>query len=141
MSFTKPYLNGNPTLFKSIEEVPPWPWDFDIKDFACPTTGKILVNPTFMERLNELRKLFPFEMPIIKGYVDDEFPYSTGRVVNIQVHDRNAFAIISLAGAIGFSGCQVHQSLDIPAGERWIGLDDIMDGDYPDIERPSIWSS
>jgi len=144
------YLDNKPTLFKSPKDVPmPWPYkNFKPEEFASNGNGEVLVVPSFMDKLQLLRDKYGRPMLISSGYRDPAYnsrvsstgtkgPHTTGRAVDVQVFGKKAFALIALAGALGFTGCGVAQKGSHRA--RFIHLDDLMPEDGHSI-RPWIWS-
>jgi zinc D-Ala-D-Ala carboxypeptidase len=117
--------------------------NFSESEFKCSHTGKCLMHPDFMARLQSLRKAYGKSMKITSGYRDPTHPieakkaspgaHSSGRAADVAIRGADALELVKLALAIGFTGIGVQQK-----GEgRFIHLDDIEDGSQP---RPMIWS-
>jgi len=123
-----------------------WPWpNFTPEEMACRGSGELLVVPVFMERLQRLRAAFGRPMPVTSGYrtpahnarvssTGTDGPHTTGRAVDIAVSGSDAFELVRLALACGFTGIGVRQRG--AWNGRFIHLDDI---ESPGI-RPRIWS-
>jgi uncharacterized protein YcbK (DUF882 family) len=121
-----------------------WP-HFTEAEMRCKGTGRCLMDPAFMDRLEALRQAFAKPMPITSGYRAPEYnvrvsstgldgPHTTGRAVDVRVTGADALRLVSLAVAHGFTGIGVSQK----GGARFIHLDDLTPGGrHP---RPTLWS-
>jgi zinc D-Ala-D-Ala carboxypeptidase len=125
-----------------------WPWDkFPKREMQCKCgCGAALVDPTFMNRLMQLRRSFGRPMIVSSGYrcpthnakvssTGSNGPHTTGHAVDIAVRGVEALHLIPLAMTFGFTGIGVKQK----GGERFMHFDDLPN--IPSIQpRPHIWS-
>lgn len=155
------YLNNNPTLFTRIDDVPqPWPWkNFTPEEMCSKGNGSILIVPTFMDLLQHTRDVFNAErmkmgLPemgfiISSAYRDPKYndkisstgldgPHTKGKAVDIKVHGAEAWALIAIAGAVGFTGCGVAQKLGTPYSTRYVHLDTLT-VEESNGQRPHMW--
>lgn len=118
-----------------------WP-NFSADEMRCKGSGKCLMDPGFMDRLQRLRNALGLPMPVSSGYRSQEYnaqvsktgrngPHTTGRAVDITCDGGTMFKIIDLAPALGFTG--------IGIGRGFIHLDDLPPilGARP---RPWVWN-
>lgn len=121
-----------------------WPYpNFTRAEFACKHTGKCLMQPGFMDRLQRLRTAYGKPMIITSGYRDRTHPverakavpgvHTLGCAADVGVRGADALALIWLAIAMGFTGIGVQQK----GAARFVHLDDAPNGQFP---RPTIWS-
>jgi zinc D-Ala-D-Ala carboxypeptidase len=132
-------------MYGSYREAVDWPWnDFTPKEMACRGTGKLMIVPEFMQRLQLVRNTMEIPLIVTSGYRSPEYntsvgggyPHTTGRAVDIQISGKDAHRLIKVATNWGFTGIGVKQK-GAYAG-RFIHLDDLeTDGD---TRRPWIWS-
>lgn len=127
-----------------------WIWpNFTPREMACRHTGKLVVVPKFMDRLQGLRHAVARPFPVNSAYRSPEHPieaakpggpgpHSTGRAVDIRCHGWVAWMIIANMRDFGFSGLGISQHAE-DRGERFIHLDDLPGGkDRP--PRPWVWT-
>lgn len=123
-----------------------WRWPhFTPDELRCKGTGELVVVEQFLDRLERVRVQLGKPMVITSGYrapaynaqvstTGTEGPHTTGRAVDVAIAGVDAFAVVRLAVAMGFTGIGVSQRGD--RGGRFIHLDDIDDWRI----RPRIWS-
>jgi zinc D-Ala-D-Ala carboxypeptidase len=114
-----------------------WP-NFSEAELACKHTGKCLMDPAFMDRLQRLRGTLGYALPITSGYRDASHPverakkqpgsHNRGRAVDIAVTGEQAFHLVMVAGRLGFTGVGV--------AKTFIHLDDLVDFH---AHRPTLW--
>jgi uncharacterized protein YcbK (DUF882 family) len=119
--------------------------NFKKEDFACSHCGENLIDDDFIDKLQRLRNVFGFPLPVNSGYrcpahnsavssTGPNGPHTTGRAVDLGVERLKAFMVVSLAMASGeFTGFGVKQH----GSSRFIHLDDLQQPAHP---RPNIWS-
>lgn len=124
-----------------------WRWaNFTPAEMACKGTGRLLIVPAFMDRLQRLRTAFGKPMPITSGYRTPEYnsavsrtgrdgPHTHARAVDVAVSGGDALDLVRLALAHGFTGIGIKQHG--PHAGRFIHLDDLTAPEHP---RPRIWS-
>lgn len=124
-----------------------WRWaNFTPQEMACKGTGRLLIVPEFMDRLQRLRTAFGAAMPITSGYRSPEHnravsstgydgPHTTGRACDVRVSGEAADALVWLAKAHGMTGIGIKQHNDWSG--RFLHLDDLTAPEHP---RPRIWS-
>ena len=126
-----------------------WP-NFSFKEMACQHTGKCNLNPQFMDKLQDLRRIVGFGLVVSSGYRDKEHPieankisktgnggaHTTGKAVDLKVARESAYAVLKAAMGLGFTGIGVAQT-----GEaRFLHLDNIEEIDNFHVPRPTVWS-
>ena len=114
-----------------------WP-NFSEAELACKHTGRCLMEPAFMDRLQKLRDTLGHPLPITSGYRDPSHPaerkkekpgsHSRGRAVDIAVTGERAFHLVMAAGRLGFTG--------IGVADKFVHLDDMIDFH---VHRPTLW--
>jgi zinc D-Ala-D-Ala carboxypeptidase len=118
---------------------------FSEHEFACKHCGKSLMRPRFMDRLYELRQQYGKPMLFSSGYRCPDHPVEAGKsngpgvhtlgcAADILVSGREAFELLRLAVAAGFTGAGVAQK----GANRYLHLDDAPDSLR--FVRPMIWS-
>jgi uncharacterized protein YcbK (DUF882 family) len=124
-----------------------WPWaNFTPEEMRCRGTGRLIVDRDFMDRLQTLRDLLGFALPVTSGYRTPDYnaqvsttghagPHTTGRAADIAIYGERGFLLLARVKKLGFTGLGVKQHG--PHVLRFIHLDDLADGDRP---RPTIWS-
>lgn len=123
-----------------------WPHVDPLKEWADHVSGRILVEPSFLDRFETLRELYGKPLPILSGYRTPEHnqqvsttgengPHTHARACDVRVHGADALRVIELALVCGFTGIGVQQKG--PMASRYLHLDDLMAPDFP---RPGIWS-
>lgn len=94
---------------------------FDISEFDCSHTGKNEMNPEFLERLDELRRVCSFPFIITSGYRHETHPieekkkkpgtHTRGIAADIAIFDGNKRRIIvQEAINLGFNGIGIAKS-------------------------------
>lgn len=122
-----------------------WP-HFTPKEMACRKTGRLMIDPDFMDRLEELRALCGFPLIIGSGYRSPEHnvevsdtgldgAHTTGRAADIQVYGDHAFTVIAHAIGLGIRRIGIAQKG--PLASRFIHLDIVTDPAFP---SPRVWS-
>ena len=112
---------------------------------SCRHGGRALMVPAFMDKLHRLRMEYNRPMTITSGYRCPDHPaesskadgpgaHAHGRAADIAVSGTEAFQVVRLALAAGFTGIGVAQK----GASRFIHLDDLADGLR--VVRPMIWS-
>lgn len=118
--------------------------NFSKAEFTCKHTGRNEMQDTFMEKLQALRTAYGKPMTITSGFRDKSHPaermksrsgaHSTGRAADIAVAYSDAYKVLHLALAAGFTGIGIQQK----GQGRFIHLDDLsIDDGFP---RPTLWS-
>lgn len=137
--------------FARASDIPPglWRWPhFDAaREWADRLTGRVVIETTFLDRLEHLRSMVGFPLPINSGYrtpahnaavstTGDSGPHVLARAGDVKIYGPRAVALVGAALQIGFTGIGVQQKGDIAT--RYIHLDDLTEADgFP---RPTIWS-
>jgi len=117
-----------PTSFDyhSVLEMPlgfwRWPHFSPAAEWACKETGRIVVVPDFMDRLEALRSACGFALPISSGYRSPEHdekvgtsatpgagPHTTGQAADIAITNPQLGAVLNHALTLGFTGIGVNQ--------------------------------
>lgn len=104
--------------------------------------GEVMMNPSFMHRLDDMRRKAGFPFVVTSGYRCPDYndrvsstgpdgPHTTGKAVDIAVQGNQAHEVLRLAMLHGIKGVGVSQKGD----SRFLHLD-IID-DFP---RPNVWS-
>lgn len=114
--------------------------NFSEAEFRCKHTGRCVMAPSFMARLQHLRAVYAKPMVITSGYRDPTHPveagkrapgeHTTGHAADIAVQGPDALRLIQLAASLGFTRVGVQQK----GSGRFIHL-----GDNPGFP-PGIWS-
>ncbi len=117
---------------------------FSEKELMCQCgCGRADMDPTFLERLEALREQFGKPMKVTSAFrcpahnrkvssTGEDGPHTTGRAVDILIQGFDAFRLVKIALALGFTGLGVKQK----STGRFLHLDDLQKP-YP---RPRIWS-
>ena len=138
-------LNTSKTPHWSDVSTGAWRWQhFSPYEMACKGTGKLLLVPSFMDRLQALRELVG-PLPVSSGYRSEEHDavvggagvHTSGRAVDILAHGRQAFLIAGLAGELGFTGIGLRQAG--PYEKRFVHLDDLGTEETKG-PRPWVWT-
>jgi zinc D-Ala-D-Ala carboxypeptidase len=117
---------------------------FSSEEMKCSHTGLEKMDAGFMELLTELRAAYAKPMRVTSAYRDPTHPieakkskpgaHTTGKAVDIAVARGEAYELMHLAFAMGFTGIGVQQKGD----GRFIHLDNMTEEDgFP---RPTVWS-
>ena len=86
--------------YQHFSQVPldEWPWrHFTPEEMSCRKDGVLVVDPDFMQKLEEMRERLGFPMVVTSGYRTPEYnrevsktgffgPHTTGRAADIRVH-------------------------------------------------------
>ena len=114
--------------------------NFTEAEFRCKHSGRCLMHPDFMARLQRLRVAYGKPMTVTSGYRHASHPieaakakpgeHSTGRAADIAVQGADALRLLHLALDAGFARIGVQQK----GSGRFLHL-----GDSPDF-KPGIWS-
>ena len=91
---------------------------FRIEEFDCQETGNNRMNPEFLERLDELRKLCGFPMVVTSGYRDPNHSieivksqpgtHAQGIAADIKIESaHHRYTLLTTAFNLGFSGIGV----------------------------------
>lgn len=121
------------------------PGEFICRGIEC-CGGSVHMDSDFVFRLDDLRERFGKPLVVTSGYrcpshnaavstTGRSGPHTWGQAVDIAIHGRDAYALIRLAIAKGFTGIGVKQHG--PHGRRFLHLDTLADLNGP---RPWIWS-
>ncbi len=118
---------------------------FDSSEMMCKCGCKeCRMAKSFMDRLDGLRWAYNKPLIVNSGYrcpshnarvsrkTGEDGPHTRGHAVDLRVSGHDAYTIVRLATALGFTGIGVAQS----GTGRYIHLDDLTDHPY----RPWIWS-
>jgi zinc D-Ala-D-Ala carboxypeptidase len=115
--------------------------NFSASEFVCRHTGNENMQQEFMDKLQALRFAYGKPMRITSGYRHPTHPiearknapgpHTTGCAVDIAVSRGDAYRVLELAFALGFTGIGVQQKGD----GRYIHLDTLTED-----ARPTIWS-
>lgn len=119
--------------------------NFTKSEFDCKETGENEMTPDFMQKLQTLRSAYGKPMRVTSGFRSVEHSieskkrrpgaHTTGQAVDIAVDRTDAFNLLKLAIAFGFTGIGVKQK----GRSRFIHLDTIAPNKNGFI-RPTIWS-
>lgn len=125
---------------------------FTKEEMRCQHTGFDGMDAQFMELLTELRGAYGKPMRVTSAYRHPTHPieakktkkygtgkagsHSTGRAVDIAVERGEAWELLNLALAMGFTGIGVNQKGD----GRFIHLDNIKPDEFDRFLRPTVWS-
>lgn len=115
--------------------------NFSESEFRCKHCGKANMQPAFMEKLQQLRTAYGKPMIISSGYRCPKHPveakkaspgaHASGQAADIAVQGNDAYRVLQLAMAAGFTGIGVQQK----GGGRFLHLDTLTDS-----PRPNVWS-
>jgi len=117
---------------------------FTTEEMACSHTGLEKMDSEFMSLLTELRVAYAKPMVVTSAYRDPTHPieakkktpgaHATGKAVDIAVDRGDAWELLHLAMAMGFTGIGVQQK----GGGRFLHLDTCTKDDG--MMRPTVWS-
>lgn len=125
-----------------------WRWPhFTPRELACKGSGRLLIHPGTLDRLERLRAVLGHPLPISSGYrspghnaavssTGEHGPHTTGQAVDILVSGERVWRLLREALALEFLGVGVAQKG--PHGGRFVHLDDLPDS--PGCARPRVWS-
>lgn len=115
--------------------------NFSESEFRCKHCGKVDMQPAFMDKLQRLRTAYGKPMIISSGYRCPKHPveakksspgaHASGQAADIAVQGNDAYQVLQLAMAAGFTGIGVQQK----GGGRFLHLDTLTDP-----PRPNVWS-
>jgi uncharacterized protein YcbK (DUF882 family) len=124
-------------------------WDnypnFSKEELMCKHCGDCHMDESFMDMLQTLRIEYDRPMVITSGYRCPEHPieakkdsgtpgaHTSGKAVDIGVRGTQAYELLDIVFAMGFTGIGVSQKGDV----RFIHIDTL---DGSDRLRPTIWS-
>jgi zinc D-Ala-D-Ala carboxypeptidase len=122
-----------------------WP-NFSPAELACKHCRHVRLSERFMDRLQRARSQAGFPFNVTSGYrcpahnvnvsrTGLNGPHTTGHAVDIRCYHAQAYELVGVAMAQGFTGIGISQ-----AGEhtrRFIHLDDLPA--TPKGPRPTIW--
>lgn len=114
---------------------------FPKHELVCRCGCGMLPEQSFMDKIETLRIAAGFKFPVSSAARCPAHnnkvsgtgltgPHTTGRAIDIAVSRAQAYRLLVLALAAGFSGIGVSQK----GSSRFIHLDDLIVG------RPSVWS-
>ena len=116
-----------------------WHWPlFTPYEMRQRENGIVIIQPEFMDLLQDLRNTFGHPMPVSSYYRSPEYnasisrsgldgPHTTGRAIDIKVSGYNVALLTSAAVALGFTGFGWQQK----GGGRFLHLDTL---------EPRSWS-
>lgn len=115
---------------------------FSDKELACKCGCGMLPAADFMEKVEALRVLAGFPMPVSSAArcakhntnvstTGATGPHTTGRAIDIAVTGAQAYRLVQLALAIGFTGVGISQK----GQGRYVHIDDLTGP-----TRPALWS-
>lgn len=118
---------------------------FSDSELACKCGCGMLPAKDFMEKVEALRRSLGFPMAVTSAARCPDHnakvsgtgrtgPHTTGRAIDLAVSGSKAYAVVSSATFMGFTGIGVSQK----GGGRFIHIDDIPNG--PASPRPYVWS-
>lgn len=119
--------------------------NFTPAEVACKCGCGFLPEQDFMERVQRLRDLVGFTLPVSSGARCPEYnakvsktgqtgPHTTGRAIDFAVRGKQAFVLVAMLQGCSFTGIGVQQKGD----GRFIHGDDLTD--TPTHPRPWVWS-
>ena len=116
--------------------------NFTAAELRCQHCGAEGIQPALMDKLQELRTAYGKPMRITSGYRCPKHPvevnkavpgaHALGLAADIGVQGAEAYEVLKLALAAGFTGIGVQQK----GTGRFIHVD-VVDGALP---RPTVWS-
>ena len=119
---------------------------FTKEEMQCSHTGLGGMDVGFMDKLTELRAAYAKPMVVTSAYRHPTHPiearksqpgtHSTGRAVDIAVDRGDAWEVLHLAMAMGFTGIGVQQKGD----GRFLHLDNLQPNEFERFMRPTVWS-
>ena len=118
---------------------------FSLDEFACKHCHQNLIDPVFVQELDDLRHQLGFPLVISSGYRCPEHnakvsstgrtgPHTTGRAADIAVTHGRAYEVLQTALLMKFTGIGVNQK----GTARFIHLDNLPNA--PGQPRPTVWS-
>lgn len=133
-------------MSKLILDPANWRWaNFTPDELRCKHTGKLMMDPNFLDRLQKFRTSMGFPFPINSGFRDATHPIEArkaqpgshfyGRAVDIGVNGMRALTIMEKARAFGFTGIGLSQTRKM----QIVHLDDMLADEYH-ASRPALWT-
>lgn len=119
---------------------------FKMSEFTCQCgCQENYIEESFVDRLDELRALVGFALPITSGYrcpvhnarvssTGADGPHTTGQAADIAVDRQKAYAVLQAAVSMGFTGVGLNQK----GGRRFVHLDTLPNA--PGQPRPTVWT-
>jgi uncharacterized protein YcbK (DUF882 family) len=119
---------------------------FELAEFECRCgCGRVDMDPAFLDKVDALRASYGKPLIVSSGYRCPSYnakvsetgptgPHTTGRATDFTIDRGDAYHLLSLALAAGFSGIGVSQK----GAARFLHLDTCPDA--PGQPRPTIWS-
>lgn len=123
-----------------------WPFEFFTKEeLECKCGCGGLPETSFIEKLEALRKLCSFPLPVSSGYRCPIYndivsssgksgPHTTGHAVDIAVDRQRAYKLLTLVETFGFTGIGLQQK----GAGRFVHLDDLPNKEGQ--PRPTVWT-
>jgi uncharacterized protein YcbK (DUF882 family) len=139
-----------PFVFTSATTMPSgfwkWPHIDPAKEWADRMSGRLVVVPEFLDKLEALRAAWGRPLIINSAYRTPEHniavattgeagPHTTGRAVDLACAGAEALELVRHALALGFTGVGVQQK----DAARYVHLDDLTPSDGF-VTRPWLWS-
>lgn len=114
---------------------------FKLEEFACKHCGENKIDRAFVDKLDLLRHTYGKPLVVTSGYrcpvhniavstTGANGPHTTGKAVDLAVARTDAYNLLTLALAMGFTGVGVQQK----GPSRFLHLDVLEEG------RPTVWS-
>jgi zinc D-Ala-D-Ala carboxypeptidase len=125
-----------------------WRWpNFEAHEFACSHCGEERMRASTLDRLQTLRTQLGRPMIVTSGYRCRKHPteakkasgpgaHAFGCAVDIRAIGTEAYDIVRLAMALGFTGIGISQRAGHP---RFVHLDDATSNEFG-LVRPTMWS-
>lgn len=124
-----------------------WRWPrFTRRELMCKDSGECRMSPYFMDRLEKLREAYGKPLIVRSGYRSPAYnqkvsttgpdgPHTHGRAIDVYVAGTDAYNLMALATAAGFTGIGIKQK----ESGRFMHLDDLtaLDGFST---RPWVWT-
>lgn len=118
---------------------------FPDHELKCKCGCGMLPAKDFMEKVEALRRTLGFALPVTSAARCPDHnarvsgtgrngPHTTGRAIDLAVSGSKAYAVLSTATFMGFTGIGVNQK----GGSRFIHIDDLPNA--PGCPRPYVWS-
>lgn len=119
---------------------------FTLSEFSCKHCGENKIDHAFVDKLDALRDVCGFALPVTSGYRCPEHnakvsstglngPHTTGHAVDFGVRGQQALTVMQLALARGgFYGIGLNQK----GAARFVHLDDLPNA--PGQPRPTCWT-
>ena len=115
--------------------------NFTADEFKCKHCGTVNMDTNFMAKLQELRNHYGKPLAVSSGYRCKDHPseakksspgaHTMGIAADLAVQGADAYRVLKLAFALGFTGIGVNQK----GNGRFIHLDTLTTS-----PRPNVWS-